>query len=138
MKRLIAGRRRRAAASIEMAIVLPLFILIVLGIVEFGRALMVNQILVNAAREGGRRAVIPGATDAEVNGIVDGHMNSAGITGFTRTLAVNGTVASLATAKSHDEITVSVSVNHNQVSWGIMNLIAPNRKFVGRVVIKKE
>lgn len=130
--------RRRGAASVEMAIVLPLFIAIVFGIVEFGRALMVNQILVNAAREGTRRAVIPGATDAEVNGAIDGYMSSAGISGFVRTLEVNGTVASLTTAKSHDEIKITISVEHSKVAWGILNLIAPGRKLAARVVMKKE
>ena len=43
--------KRRGAAMVEMAICFPVFMLILLGIVEFGRALMVSQMLTSSARE---------------------------------------------------------------------------------------
>lgn len=57
---------RRGVAAVEMAFVLPLFLMLVLGIVEFGRALMVGQLVTNSAREGARIAVITGSTNTEV------------------------------------------------------------------------
>lgn len=39
------------------ALVLPIFFLVVGGIIEFGRAFMISQVLQNAAREGCRKAV---------------------------------------------------------------------------------
>ena len=51
----LAGRlrsRRRGAAATEFAIVAPVFFLMVIGFIEFGRALMVQQVLVNASRVG--------------------------------------------------------------------------------------
>ena len=59
----LRSRLRRGVAMAEFAIILPIFMLAVIGIIEFGRAVMVQQILVNAAREGARRAIIPGATN---------------------------------------------------------------------------
>ena len=42
---------RRGAAVVEMALVLPIFFMVVLGIIEFGRAFMIGQLVTNAARE---------------------------------------------------------------------------------------
>lgn len=54
------SRRRgeRGAAMVEFAILLPLFLLIIAGIVDFGRAFFTQIALTNAAREGVRYAVI--------------------------------------------------------------------------------
>lgn len=44
----------RGAAAVEMALLLPLLILLLLGIMEFGRAFNAQVTLTNAAREGVR------------------------------------------------------------------------------------
>ncbi|MCT1433984.1 pilus assembly protein, partial [Dietzia maris] len=46
--------RDRGAAAVEFALVLPILLLLVLGILEFGRAYHVQTILSNAARDGVR------------------------------------------------------------------------------------
>ena len=56
----------RGAALMEVALTLPLVLLIAVGIFEFGRAYQTWQILTNAAREGARIAVLPGVTDGAV------------------------------------------------------------------------
>lgn len=43
---------RAGAAAVEMAVVLPLFLLVVFGIVEFGRGMLVRELLANTARLG--------------------------------------------------------------------------------------
>lgn len=58
--------RRRGAALVEVALVLPIFIMVTLGIIEFGRAMMVSQLVTNAAREGAREAIIDGSTNTKV------------------------------------------------------------------------
>lgn len=52
-------------ATVEMALVLPVLLLIVIGIVEFGRIYSDHLILQNAAREGVRVAAV-GGTDGDV------------------------------------------------------------------------
>ena len=59
-------KNERGAALLETAIVLPLVLLVSVSIFEFGRAYQVFQIMTNAAREGARIAVLPGATDDNV------------------------------------------------------------------------
>lgn len=44
--------RRRGGAVVEAAMVLPLVILFLMGILEYGRYVMTLQVLTNAAREG--------------------------------------------------------------------------------------
>lgn len=57
---------RRGAAAVEMAFVLPIFLMLLLGIVEFGRGMMATQLLQHAAREGSRRGALQNSTNATV------------------------------------------------------------------------
>src|SRR5437773_9736800 len=78
---------RQGAALVEMAIVMPLLLLITLGLIEYGwvflRVAQINQ----AARQGVRAAVRPDATDAQVTSNVSSMMNDAGMknSGYTLT-----------------------------------------------------
>jgi Flp pilus assembly protein TadG len=47
-------RSERGAAAVEFALVFPLFLLIVLGTIDFGYFFFVSEIVGNAAREGAR------------------------------------------------------------------------------------
>ncbi len=51
-------RARRGAALVEAALVLPLVLMFLFGILEYGRYVMMRQVLTNAAREGARYAQI--------------------------------------------------------------------------------
>ncbi len=56
-------RRRRSAAGsgqslVEFALVFPLIILIVLGVFDFGRAILAANEVADAAREGARTAIV--------------------------------------------------------------------------------
>ncbi|MBA4032153.1 MAG: hypothetical protein C0478_14860 [Planctomyces sp.] len=57
---------RRGAAAVETALVLPIFVLLILGTIEFSRALSVSQLLTTATRDNCRRAIIDGTTTASV------------------------------------------------------------------------
>ena len=103
---------RRGTALVEFAVVLPLLFMLVFGIVEVGRAVTVQQIIVNGAREGARAAVMPKATDSEVHSTIDGYLTTAGITGFSRQIS-----PSLSGAGSNVPITVTITVPYNNISW---------------------
>jgi Flp pilus assembly protein TadG len=66
----------RGAAPIEVAITVPLILMICVGIFEFGRAYQTWQVLTIAAREGAKVAVAAGTTDAQVESVVRGHMRA--------------------------------------------------------------
>jgi Flp pilus assembly protein TadG len=51
-------QKERGAVAVEMAILLPLLLLILIGTMEFGRVFNVQNSLTQAAREGARNAAI--------------------------------------------------------------------------------
>jgi Flp pilus assembly protein TadG len=103
---------RRGAAATEFAIVAPVFLLLVIGILELGRALMVQQVLINASRVGVRQAITLGATTAEVQAAVEDYAASVAVPG----VSVNVT-PDPATASAGDSIQVTTSVPFSNVSW---------------------
>ena len=64
---------------IEYALVLPMLLLVVLGIVEFGFIFQRYEVLTNAAREGARVAVLPGYTTPDVQARVVSYATTAGL-----------------------------------------------------------
>src|SRR5436190_13636937 len=66
-RRVRRGSDERGAAVVEFAIVLPLLILLVFGIVEFSIAYNRQQGLHAAAREGARVAALPQTTSSEID-----------------------------------------------------------------------
>lgn len=104
-------RRRKGAAAVEFAVVAPVFVLMLLGMMEYGRMLMVQQSLTAAAREGARLAVVDETTEAEVKTLVKSFLASSGVTDPTVSVTSTGT------AVHGQPITVSVSVPFDDVSW---------------------
>jgi Flp pilus assembly protein TadG len=51
-------RHRRGQALVEAALVLPLLLLVLVGIMEVGRAWNIHQVVTHAAREGARAAAV--------------------------------------------------------------------------------
>ena len=73
----------RGAAVVELAVVLPLLLTLVFGIIEFGWIFMVRETLVNASREGCRVAVLQGSIQQDVTDQVNASMAGAGLTNYT-------------------------------------------------------
>ena len=63
--RLIGRQGERGQSLVEFALIVPIFILILLGIFDFGRAIVAYNTVNNAAREAGRLAIVD-QTDADV------------------------------------------------------------------------
>lgn len=71
----------KGQALLEFALILPVLLLLVLGIVEFGRVWNLAQLMSDTAREGTRRAVIADATITEqsVKDFMAGKLESGGV-----------------------------------------------------------
>jgi len=55
-------RRRRGATAVEFAITAPILFLFMFASFEFSRVIMLRNTIENAACEGARRGIVPGAT----------------------------------------------------------------------------
>lgn len=88
MKRLRGLRGETGAELVELAVVLPLLLILIAGIVDFGFLLQSFQVVTNAAREGARIGVLPGYNTADVQGRVASYVTAAGLPG-TPTTTVN-------------------------------------------------
>lgn len=128
--------RRRAAATAEFAVVIPVLLTFMLGIIEIGRLVMVAQVDTNAAREAARYAAQGGANTATVDAYTRNYLTAAGIKDATNAGAVAVAVefqSGGGWAATPDPsalpvgtpIRVTVSTNFNHQSW------LPTRFFVG-------
>jgi len=88
--------------------------MLVIGMLEFGRAVMVQQVLTNASREGARYAVLDGSTVAATKQKVVDYGTSASIPITTNDITVNPDPT---TAGYGTPVTVSVAVPFSRVSW---------------------
>ncbi|MCK4342252.1 MAG: pilus assembly protein [Phycisphaerae bacterium] len=108
MRKRLGKQRKPASAVVEMAVVTPLLLTMLFGIIEFGYAFTVRSSLATAAREGARLGAMPGSTEQEIRDRVEAVLIPVGVT----TSAVELTRA---TPESPTEI-VHISVPYEDVS----------------------
>ena len=85
-----AERTCRGQSLVEFALVLPMFLLLLIGIAEFGRAWMTRNIMTGASREAVRVAAVQGNTASALSR-ANGVLASAGISGALVNVADDGT-----------------------------------------------
>ena len=105
--------KRRAAAIVELAVCLPVLILIILGSIESCNYIFLKQALTEAAYQGSLAAIKPGATSSDVRDSIQGILDARNISSTTITIA-NGQYSILS---SGDEfaITVEAQTSTNRV-----------------------
>ena len=81
-------RRRRAAAVVEMAVVTPLLLTLLFGIIEYGWVFMIKQTMTNAAREGCRVATLQGSTDSQITSTIASYLSGTGLNASNYTVAL--------------------------------------------------
>ena len=102
---------RRGSAVVEAAVVAPLMVTAMFGMMEAGYAFMIKQSVALAAREGARAGAMPGATIDEVRAAVESSMIGAHLSGYT-------TTSNLESLSSSDtDVTVTVSIPFSRVSF---------------------
>lgn len=125
--------KRRGVAAVEFAIVAPVFFLLIIGIVEIGRAMMVQQVLINASRVGARRAITLSSTEQAVIDVVEEYAAGVGVDGVTVGVSPNP-----ATAAAGASITVDVEIGYNQVSWLPAPWFMGGKQLTATSVMRKE
>jgi Flp pilus assembly protein TadG len=84
--------QRRAASAVEFAMVAPVMLIFILGLLEYARLMFMMQMLNNAAREGARYAVVntTHAQTADIQTYVDNYLVGQGshLTGYNKTTSI--------------------------------------------------
>jgi len=105
---------RRGAAIVEFAFIAPVFLTLVVGTIELSRAIVVQQLLTNASREGARIGSYDTTTaTATITSAVNSYLSNEGITGATTVVSPNPP----SIAADGQSLSVTVSIPFNNVSW---------------------
>jgi hypothetical protein len=125
-------------AMLELAIVLPLLLLVLFGSVELGLAFARFQVISNAAREGARQGALyrevcdPGGVASEVRGAVQRYAaGQLGIGPGDLEVQVSGACAA-------GETTVRVAYRHRFVSLPKLGGVRSAVDLIGRSVMRNE
>jgi Flp pilus assembly protein TadG len=107
-------KKQEGAAIVETAIILPLFLLLVFGVIEFSIALYDKAMITNASREGARAGIVfrhpTAVTDAEITAVVNNYLADRLIS-FDAVSTANTTVTRAGTSPG-GELTVQVDYNY--------------------------
>jgi len=87
-------RRRRGAGSdrgaelIELAVVLPILLVVFAALIDFGFLFQRYEVITNAAREGARIGVLPTYTQTDVQNRVSQYLTASGLNAAAATITV--------------------------------------------------
>jgi len=131
---------RRGTSSVEFAIASPIFFMLIFGIIEFGRAYMVLQLLTESARVGCRQGVLEGTTTQQIKDAAVNYLTAVGISGESVKVSINdgaGNVTEASAVPAYTEITVVVSVTVSKTSW-VPQLSRPKKSLSGQWTMRRE
>jgi Flp pilus assembly protein TadG len=127
---------RQGVAAVELAFILPILVLFVVGVWEVGRMVEVQQLLTNAAREGGRQASIGSVNTQGVKDAVKRYLSQNGIPtvtdkDITVTNLTDASRADPTQANQLDRFQVVVTIPFSSVRWAVMNQVTTTKNLVG-------
>ena len=141
-RRIAAARARRGASVVEFAVLAPVMFLLIFGIIEFGRLMMVQEAMTSAAREACREASLATTinasdVDTAARNVMLGVMADAANTAKVR---VTMTPASMANVSSGMPCNVYIEANFSDVSWlpGSLLNIAGSRVISAEATFDRE
>jgi Flp pilus assembly protein TadG len=83
----------RGAVAAEFALLLPVLLTILFGIIEFGMIMYGREVVTNATREGARAGIVQGPpkrTEGEITTIANNYLTATGINPSDVTFTVTG------------------------------------------------
>ena len=135
------GNQRRGAAIVEMAVVTPVLFILIFGMIEFGRLVMVAQILTNGTREAARYCAVEGETDAEVQQWAKDYLTKSGIPlAAIQTVTVsddNDAALNYTTLETGDRVKVKVTLETKKCTW-LSFLLPATHKIAASSVMRRE
>lgn len=116
------NRQRRGTAAVELAVCAPLLLVLLTGVWEVGRMVSAQQMIANAAREGGREVAAGQQSAATVQQYVVNYCNMNGLSNVntsmvTITNITNASRSDPTTANQLDQFRVTVTVPYSSIRW---------------------
>jgi Flp pilus assembly protein TadG len=105
---------------VELAVVLPLMIMMLLGIWEIGRLVQIHQAVSNAAREAARQASAGLRSNAEIEQVARDYLRGAGLSVNNLQITITNHTQSGTPARSAnqmDQFRIRVSLPFANVRW---------------------
>lgn len=133
---------RRGAATVEFALVLPVFLLLLAGMIEFGQAFRIQHSLSTAARSGARSAIVAGVSNSTI--VQNVQTLCAQLLGVSSTdvsvgISVNGNInGSLANASNGDSISVTASIPYSKAGVGFFSNTFANSTLKSTCILPHE
>lgn len=132
---LTGHKERRGTASIEMALMLPLLIVLLMGLLEYGWLFSKAHQIANVTRNAARIAVLPDSTSADAQTTVENQMAQVGMAGkYTLTM----TPPDVSSVPSGQTIKVSLTVPYPGISLFHCGLIPGPESLHSEVTMAKE
>lgn len=130
-------RDDRGQATVEFALILPVLLLLVLGILEFGRAWNLAQIATDAVRESTRRCVLADNTTytaAWVDVDIRNRMAAAGVPTNAGTVEFSspGAAAGAECENSDKPVTITLRVPYSWMFFRVFPAITLTSSFTMR------
>ncbi len=120
-------QREHGASAVEFALVLPLLVVLVFGIVEFGLAMFDKAVITNASREGARAGIVyreDRITDEEIRAVVNRYCQNKLVT-FGASKNVTTSITREGASARGDDLTVTVVYKYDYlVLPGFINALA--------------
>ena len=125
---------RRGAAAVEFAVTLPVMVMLLLGMVELGRALQVYHQMYEAARAGARIYSGIGNTETDIRTMVATAMADTVLDPEDYQVTLNPTDPStVSTALT--QVSVTVSTNFDDISWLVGNTLLSGETLIATCIM---
>jgi len=108
-------RNQKGGAAIEAALLFPLTILLIFGMIEFGLLLYNRQIITNASREGARAGIVlrtPRMESGEIASVVDAYCQDRLVTFGAASAPSTSTLGAGAACVFGTDLTVRVTYDY--------------------------
>ena len=106
-------KNRAGTTAVEIAIVLPIFVLLLAAAFEFGRLNIIRHIADTAAYEAARHVIVPGATSAEAVA------EAKSLLDIVSTRGATVTVNPATLGPETEEVSVTIDIPMSQNGWFI-------------------
>lgn len=97
-------RNADGTAAIELGLILPLLLVVLVGIVDYGHIHFTRLTMTNAAREGARVGVTMPETDAQAAAV-------AGATSYLANAGISAVVTATSPSQTNPTVTVTVTID---------------------------